>query len=340
MGKIGRIACIALPGVLTVASLICLVLVFLGGLNKNDPNLRGLYFFKADTTTLKHNVTAAQTLLNSVTVNSHILDELKKQVADKNIYDYYEIYLSNYCAGSGDGNTTTSKPSYCSPRKASFYFNPLEVWGLNGTDIQQYVPKSLNDGLNVYAKVSKWLYTAYVVALCTTIGSFLVGFLAIFSRWGSFVTAIVSGVATLFTILAAVTSTVLFSTLTGTFNSVLRGYGIHLSVGTRMLALDYIAVIFSLAASLFWFVSICCCSGKSSHPYSRDAYGKRNPGNGVYSAAPLGSRGYQPIEGHGHQNSAQPWGAHHRGVEMDTFGAQSPYKGRETAYEPFRHERV
>ena len=294
---------------------------------------------QADTSTLKHNLSAAQTILDGVAVNSQVLDALKQQVEDKKIYDYYEIYLENYCTGNGDGNTTTSEPAYCSSRKASFYFNPIEVWGLNDTALKEHIPKSLTDGLNVYANVSKWLYTAYVVALCTTLASFVVGFFAIFSRLGSLATTIVSGVSTLFTILAAATSTVLFSTLTGTFNTALMGYGIHLTLGSHMLGLDWIAAAFSLGASLFWFVSICCCSGRSNHPFSRAAYGKHNKpgGNGVYSAAPPGARGYQPLEGH---NSARPWGAQQRGVEMDNFGAQSSHKGRETAYEPFRHERV
>jgi hypothetical protein len=46
MGKLGRIACIATPMALTIASLICLLFVFLGGINKDDGTLRGLYFFK------------------------------------------------------------------------------------------------------------------------------------------------------------------------------------------------------------------------------------------------------------------------------------------------------
>jgi len=46
MGKLGRIACIATPMALTIASLICLLFVFLAGLNKSDTNLTDLYFFK------------------------------------------------------------------------------------------------------------------------------------------------------------------------------------------------------------------------------------------------------------------------------------------------------
>jgi SUR7/PalI family len=251
-----------------------------------------------------------------------------------NLSDWYEIYLWNYCSGAASSDV----PTYCSPRVANFYFDPLTIWGLNSSALTQYIPSELNKGLQIYDKVSRWLFVAYTIAFWTTVGSFVLGFFAICSRWGSFVTTIVIGVATLFTILAAVTSTILFSTLTGSFNTALRGYGIHLSVGTKMLALEWIAVAFSLGAAMFWFISICCCSGKSSHPLSRDAYNSRvRRGEKAASAAPFGNRGYQPL-GEGQQQ----WGggAHAAGHEMDNFGGSSPYKGRETAYEPFRHERV
>ena len=42
-------ACIATPMALSIASLICLVVVFLGGTNSNDANLRSLYYFKVRT---------------------------------------------------------------------------------------------------------------------------------------------------------------------------------------------------------------------------------------------------------------------------------------------------
>jgi hypothetical protein len=46
MGKLGRIACIATPMALSLGSLICLIIVFLGGLNKNDAGLTDLYYVK------------------------------------------------------------------------------------------------------------------------------------------------------------------------------------------------------------------------------------------------------------------------------------------------------
>lgn len=46
MGKLGRFACVFTPMALSLAAFICLLLVFLGGLNKNDGNLTSIYFMK------------------------------------------------------------------------------------------------------------------------------------------------------------------------------------------------------------------------------------------------------------------------------------------------------
>jgi hypothetical protein len=126
-----------------------------------------------------------------------------------------------------------------------------------------------------------------------------------------------------------------------------------------MIAVDWLAAAFSLGASFFWLVSICCCSPhSSSRRKDRGAASNVAPqGSNVAAFAPFGNRGYQPLEdpaaGSGvHHNTAyggaaaygqqNPYGGH-GGVEMQDIGftgAAGPYKGRESAYEPFRHERV
>lgn len=46
MGKAGRIACIFTPYVLTIASLICIIMVGLGCTKSSDSNLTNLYFLR------------------------------------------------------------------------------------------------------------------------------------------------------------------------------------------------------------------------------------------------------------------------------------------------------
>jgi len=336
MGKLGRIACIATPMAMTIISIILLFVAFMGGLNKNDTNLSSLYYFRANTTGFKHNITASGILSKNIPGDlddklRNFLNKLQSTNSNNKLDDIYEIYLWNYCSGNIDNSTAGTNSSNagvklttCSPMKSQFWFDPVTVWNLNGTGIENLLPTELQKGLNLYQKVSKWMFVAYVLAFWVTLADIVVGLFAICSRWGSCVTAIVSSAATLFTFLAALTSTVLFSTLTGTFNTALKLYGIHLTLGTKMLSLDWIAFVFSLGATLFWTISMCCCSGHSSSPRNRKGTEKG-------FAAPFASRGYQPLAG---QHGAH--GGNH--VEMGNMG-QSPYKGRETAYEPFRHER-
>jgi SUR7/PalI family len=113
---------------------------------------------------------------------------------DKPLDDIYEIYLWNYCSGSKNG-TDGVKLTKCSDRKASFWFNPVEVWNLNGTGAASVFPKAVQNGLNAYQKVSKWMFIAYVVALIATIVNVVTGVFAICSRWGSCVTSIVASVS-------------------------------------------------------------------------------------------------------------------------------------------------
>ena len=46
MGKGGRVLCIITPYALTIASLVCLIMVGLGCTNSNSGSLNNLYFFR------------------------------------------------------------------------------------------------------------------------------------------------------------------------------------------------------------------------------------------------------------------------------------------------------
>jgi len=118
----------------------------------------------------------------------------------------------------------------------------------------------------------------------------------------------------------------------------LKEYQIKFTLGTRILSVEWIAVAFSLAASLFWTISICCCSGKSSR---KDRKSQEPAGYSAY--APFGNRGYAPIqEPHHQRGNSNPYVPPPApGMEMQDFGyTGSGYKGRDTAYEPFRHGQV
>jgi len=261
MGKAGRFACIFVPMAMSIASLVCLGLVFSGQLNKNMSLQRDLYFFKADTREFNANPVK----LPNENYDNELFDALKGVATSKDLKDFYTVGLWNYCEGDTDNDGKNPTVTYCSPRKASYWFNPIDVWDLKNTTAQELFGSKMQKGLDAYKKVSGWMFAAYVIAFFVTVAEIVLGIFAIFSRWGSFVTTIASSISTGFTFAAAITSTAMYGALTGTFDSVLKPYKINASMSSKMLSVVWLAVAFSLGASLFWTFSTCCCSGKNKN---------------------------------------------------------------------------
>ena len=112
--------------------------------------------------------------------------------------DFYDIGLWNYCYG----NKTTNgdyEVTHCTERQSEFYFDPITVWNLNATvdGVTPVLPSKLQDGINTYKTVSKWMFIGYCIAAGATALELLVGLLAIFSRLGSLLTSLVSAVCVL-----------------------------------------------------------------------------------------------------------------------------------------------
>lgn len=331
MGKVGRFACIFTPMVFTICSLGLLIAVGLGGTNQNNAGLNRLWFFRANTsdfhidTTIKGVPTALTNLLNST--NS-------AEVNTADVKDFYHISLWNYCSGdfgnnsTADANNANDHITFCSPRTNGFWFNPVEVWGLNATVASSMFGKQLNDGLKAYRTVTKWMTISYIVATVATGVEILVGFLALFSRWGSLSTTIVSFVSSVFLMGFALTSTILFATLTGTFNHALEFYNIHASVGRDIFVLIWLSVAFSWAAGLFWLFSSCCCSGRAD---KIKGYNEKAPKAGRKPALYEYERVESPYMGHGGNGPAPTYNSN---VQMGNMGK------KDTAYEPFRHADV
>ncbi|OJJ35605.1 hypothetical protein ASPWEDRAFT_40815 [Aspergillus wentii DTO 134E9] len=309
-------------------------MVGLGCTNKDSSTLNNLYFFRANTSDITTNSTSITDKIKSATGQSvsesdfdTALDQAQKEL---NIKDFYTIGLWGYC----DGNITSSNSfdtTHCSQAKAEFYFDPISVWNLNGTGLESELPDGLDKALKVYKGVSKWMFIAYIIAFVATILELVVGIFAICSRWGSCVTSLVSAVAFFFTAAASVTSTALFATLTGTFNSALKQYNIHGSMGKNIYVATWLAVAFALGASLFWTISTCCCSGRS--PYNNRSDNRHKGGvtaeKAPYTYEPLGANGTQaPYGPYNHGDTSY---AGHAG---QTVPVQS---NRTNAYEPFRH---
>lgn len=315
MGKLGRVGCIATPMCMSIASLVCLIIVFLSGVS---PGLRSYYFMRADMTEFTANPDLD--IAPGTNLDEQFLDRFRSSATSGDVADIYQIYIWNHCSSKADGTDFS-----CSPRRASYWFNPIEVWGLEGTEVQEHFPQRLQDGLNAYRKVAGWMFGCYAAAACITAAEIILGLLGICSRMGSLATTIVSGVTTLLTIAGAATSTALYGTLTGTFNTVLEPMNVRATMGRRSLAVCWLAAAFSTGAGLFWLISSCCCSGKSS---SGD---KKRGRKGL--AAEKAPYTYERV-------SSPFLGGGRAGDRSSDQVPLRPMGGQESGYEPYRHDRV
>ncbi|KAL9626963.1 MAG: hypothetical protein Q9204_006907, partial [Flavoplaca sp. TL-2023a] len=95
MGKAGRFACIFTPMALTIASLICLIIVGLGGTNKNNSTYNSLYFFRANTTDI--NVTPGDLNIPHNPLTDAIINQTTEAAKDAlDVKDFYHVSLWNY----------------------------------------------------------------------------------------------------------------------------------------------------------------------------------------------------------------------------------------------------
>ena len=274
--------------------------------------------------------------LDNVNIDNNLLNALQNAAKSAQLKDFYTVGLWNYCEGDKDKDDKETI-TYCSPRKANFWFNPVDIWKLDEAAGQKIFSDDMQKGLDAYHKVAGWMYSSYIIAIILTAAEFVVGLAAIFSRWGSLVTTVISTVSypestistheltspqaqTVFVFAAAITSTVIYGSLAGVFETALKPFNIQATLGKQMLGVVWLAVAFSTASGFFWLISICCCSGKSPH---KKVSVEKTPYTYERVASPyLG---------------ASAGGAHHDGHQLGAM--PTPAHGT-TKYEPFRHERV
>ena len=262
---------------------------------------------------------------SNTTVLGGALQAAKQSLGMK---DFYTVYLRSYC--SWNGNDTYAN---CTDPKAYFWFNPIEIWGLNdtGVDVDDYLPKTFRDGLSAYHKASKAIFYLYTGSLAAAAISILVGISAIFSRWGSFFTTFCATAMWILLLAASITTSVVYAVLRAALDKSLKDdYGVDSTQGKRILSVTWIGTAFAVGAGFFWFLSVCCCSGRSPYnPGSKEARRTRAEKT-PYTYERVGSPYMGPSD--------------HQSVPLANFGpgghpgAQSAQRG--TAYEPFRPQHM
>ncbi|KAH9893001.1 SUR7 protein [Xylariomycetidae sp. FL2044] len=337
---VGRYVCVALPFILTVASIICMLIAGLTGVTSND-----LYMFRINITDLQINATELTNVIDtfenltsreaaSVVWHDNDLVEARqapaaapvsgnitaKALGLDNVYDFT---LWGYCVtpDGGKKNCTKAKFDWAESELNLDWLDTLNtLTGLNVT-----IPDSIDDSLTLFKTVSRWTQIVYIIAMVALGLELAVGLFTACSRAVSCITWLISGFATLAVIAAAAMMTATGAVVTGSVLGVAHWYGVKANLNTTFLAVIWLGAAFAIGAGLFWLFSICCCKPENRPYHKRSRHG----GSESEKFLPTGS--YAPIGASQHNTAG---GYHNYGVPQ-RGGARN-----DLAYEPYSHSRV
>jgi SUR7/PalI family protein len=216
---------------------------------------------QVDTSNLSLHPTSANVpFLGEISSTLGAPKSLNVSASSLGLADSYTIALWSYCADNGGASSSNTS---CSTPTKDFWFDPVKAWHLNKTIFADELPKAFNDVLKTYHSVSKGLVGLYLIAISATAASTILGFCAVFSLVGSILPLIITAIATVGLLAASIMATVAYSSVVGTFDTVLRSYGVGATLGLNMFALTWSAFLSTLLSSFLWLLrGLCCCCGK------------------------------------------------------------------------------
>ncbi|KAH8797854.1 actin cortical patch SUR7/pH-response regulator pali [Xylogone sp. PMI_703] len=233
----------------TTLSLISTIVIISGGLNSK---LLNLYLIKAD-------ISNSMGLVHNSQILDNFTSTIDTEIAHINgLEEEYTVYLWSYC-------TTNNSTKRCSDPSLHFRFDPVQAWHLNETFLVQTLPSIVKKASQTYQKISRDVPNLYLAAMSVTAATCSLGFCAFFLHILSvfpfpFILLFFSLCSMGLLLGGAVLVTSVYGGLVTTFDTVLRGHGIHVSLGWNLLKLIWIAFSSSALATFFWLIGcLCCC---------------------------------------------------------------------------------
>ncbi|KAI9376805.1 SUR7/PalI family-domain-containing protein [Aspergillus egyptiacus] len=263
-----------LRSLLHLIAFIFLLLVVIGNIS-NKPVLREIYFLRIDLSNI-----IPLSVPNAVFINS-----IARSIG---LHDFYQVGLWSFCEGYNNEGVT-----FCSEPKTLYWFNPVEIILselLAGASIA--LPSDISDALDLARAASHWMFGLFIASTVLTFVLIFLSPLAVSSRPPQTISpdpgvnrlhpprrrrtfipfralpfTIITFLTALFTIVAAVIATVMFTIFKNIFTD---GQAFELNIraelGNRMLAFMWIAAAFNLLAFIVEFGSCCaaCCGGRKA----------------------------------------------------------------------------
>jgi hypothetical protein len=347
MGNVARFFCVALPFLLTLASLAALLVAGLAGVADKD-----LYLFEVNTTGLSINAADAAKLINArdapppapgQTFHDHDLlkgtptagSSNNLTAANLNLANLYDVSLWGYCYTPQNGPRTCTQPAFnWAENTLNATKNNITTLASN-TGVNVTLPSAVSDAITAFGTITKWTEIVFIIAYVALGIELFFGLFAECSRAFSCITFLVSLVATAAVCAAASLATAMAVVVVGTVEGTAKWYGVLAAFDTRFLIAVWVSVLFALAGGFFWLFTICCC--KPEHRRYRNNNNRRSKHHDEAAEKLIPTGAYQPLregehagEHTGFYNNAPQYG-----------GPRYPQGGRsDLAYEPYSHARV
>lgn len=332
---IGRFVCVAVPILLTIASIIALLVATLSGVAHNS-----FFLFRVNVTDLSINPANLDNIANKLGAGLKIRADVQTSnitAGNLGLDDIYDVNLWGYCSTDKSGKRECTKAQF---NWASTKLNTTWIENFGSVaGVKISLPKEIKDALNVFKTVTKWTEVAFIIALVALGIELFVGIFASCSRVVSCLTWLVASITAVLVGAAAGLATAMATIVIGSVEGTAKYYGVKGSFDTKFLAAVWIATAFAIGAAFFWLFTICCC--KPEHR-SRNAYGGNKHQN-IDGEKLLPKSGYAPLSNE-HEMSG---GFYNPNQQQSQFAAQ-PYSSQpprhpsgtgrtDLAYEPYSH---
>ncbi|KZZ92064.1 integral membrane protein [Moelleriella libera RCEF 2490] len=334
---VGRFVCVAVPLVLTVASIIALLVATLSGVTHTQ-----LWMFEIDTTNLSISPAEAANIAGKLGVLPRQVKLGNISAADLGLANKYEVNLWGYCSTAPDGKRECTKAQFDWANSA---LNTSVLEQLtSATGVTLKLPNEIKNALKTFRTVTKWTEVAFIVALVALGAELVFGIFANCSRAVSCCTWLFASIAAVLVGVAAGLATAMSTVVVGSVEGTAKFYGVQGTVGGRFLAATWIGAAFAIGAAFFWIFTICCCkpdhrrkSGAAKYrDHHNDGGEKLLPPTGTYR--PL-SHNYEMQGGSG--GGGQPNGFYNPAQHQTGMSAGPRHpsgQGRtDLAYEPYTH---
>ncbi|KAL7943246.1 SUR7/PalI family domain-containing protein [Trichoderma barbatum] len=307
----GRFFCVALPLLLTLASIGTILYAILGGVAHENVRL-----IQVDLSNLSVSPLSLKTLTSRAEFNMKETKTDNITAEALGLHKYYDLTLWGSCYSDDNKN------KFCSKGQFDWATKQINVDEIKEGSVTIQLPKDIKDAIKVFQKLIKWSEVAFIIALVALGLELLIGIFSNFSRAISCLTWFESVITTILVIIACSLSTATVAIVAGVVQGSKTLYGAKVHLDGRFLAIIWIGAAFCLGASLFWIFTICCC--KPEKRQKNKNLHHSSDGEKLLPSGGFGSRGYAPLgEQTGYTSSAP------------RFAAGS---GRsDLAYEPYSH---